>query len=160
SNPGTAPRSRNPPRRRAVRAQRGGNPRPLRAGRTSKHDRTGRGQHSTGLEPLRVKVIAVTPNLCPSGPGCPWVSTVEGSRVKFGPKRYRVGRLKGGGMGGDLTAATHADWLARADAIRMPHGTQRDTGATFAVVSPRDGQLIASVPAADESDVDRAVAAA
>src|SRR5262249_37606938 len=63
-------------------------------------------------------------------------------------------------MGGDLTAATHADWLARADAIRMPHGTQRDTGATFAVVSPRDGQLIARVPAADESDVDRAVAAA
>src|SRR5262249_48351411 len=36
SNPGTAPRSRNPPRRRAVRAQRGGNPRPLRAGRTSR----------------------------------------------------------------------------------------------------------------------------
>ncbi|WP_128378563.1 aldehyde dehydrogenase [Streptomyces cavernae] len=56
------------------------------------------------------------------------------------------------------TIDAHSDWIARADRLKFPSWT--GDGATFAVTSPRDGQVLTRVPAAGTDHVDRAVAAA
>ncbi|MEU5594928.1 aldehyde dehydrogenase [Streptomyces sp. NPDC020298] len=62
--------------------------------------------------------------------------------------------------------ATHDELLSRAKALDLPvqhhiDGTDEPGGgATFAVVSPRDGQLLSQVADAGQAEVDHAVAAA
>ncbi|MFI7131494.1 aldehyde dehydrogenase [Nonomuraea sp. NPDC050153] len=58
------------------------------------------------------------------------------------------------------------DWAARATRVALPTGHHLDgadepgSGATFTVVSPRDGRALSEVADAGQSEVDRAVAAA
>lgn len=52
---------------------------------------------------------------------------------------------------------THEEWLLRAKSLRFDNVP---AARTFAVTSPRDGQVLADVPDAGESEVDSAVAAA
>ncbi|SMC57852.1 Aldehyde dehydrogenase family protein [Kibdelosporangium aridum] len=52
---------------------------------------------------------------------------------------------------------THEEWLRRAKDLRFE---DIPCSKTFAVVSPRDGQVLADVPDAGESEVDDAVTAA
>ncbi|ANH89860.1 aldehyde dehydrogenase PuuC [Streptomyces sp. SAT1] len=61
--------------------------------------------------------------------------------------------------------ATHDDWIRRATALRLNgahviDGRDHAADRTFAVVSPRDGQVLAEVADADAAQVDLAVAAA
>jgi gamma-glutamyl-gamma-aminobutyraldehyde dehydrogenase len=64
------------------------------------------------------------------------------------------------------TLTTYQDWVGFAAGISIPHqmwinGAWSDGGAgTGALVSPRDGQVLAHVAKADTDDVDRAVAGA
>ncbi|MFD8478029.1 aldehyde dehydrogenase [Kitasatospora sp. NPDC059673] len=61
---------------------------------------------------------------------------------------------------------THEDWLRRAEALRpvtthlIDGADEAGGGGTFAVVSPRDGRVLAQVADAGEAEVDAAVAAA
>ncbi|MFH8221023.1 aldehyde dehydrogenase [Streptomyces sp. NPDC018057] len=61
--------------------------------------------------------------------------------------------------------ATHDDWIRRAAALRLNgahviDGRDHAADRAFAVVSPRDGQVLAEVADADAAQVDLAVAAA
>ncbi|MEW2573118.1 aldehyde dehydrogenase [Streptomyces sp. NPDC047070] len=65
-----------------------------------------------------------------------------------------------------VTQVTYEEWLRRAEALE-PVGTHLIDGAdepgggsTFAVVSPRDGQVLAEVADGGEAEIDAAVAAA
>ncbi|MEU0246516.1 aldehyde dehydrogenase [Streptomyces sp. NPDC006235] len=65
-----------------------------------------------------------------------------------------------------MPAVTHDEWLRRAKAFQ-PSGTHHiagadepGSGATFPVVSPRDGRVLTEVPDAGTAEVDAAVAAA
>jgi gamma-glutamyl-gamma-aminobutyraldehyde dehydrogenase len=65
-----------------------------------------------------------------------------------------------------MSAVTHDEWLRRAKAIELP-GTHHIDGAeeagggtVFAVVSPRDGQLLTEVADGGAAEIDAAVAAA
>ncbi|MFF9803868.1 aldehyde dehydrogenase [Streptomyces coeruleorubidus] len=65
-----------------------------------------------------------------------------------------------------MPAVTHDEWLRRAKAFQLSgahHVAGADepgSGATFPVVSPRDGRVLAEVPDAGTAEVDAAVAAA
>lgn len=65
-----------------------------------------------------------------------------------------------------MTDLTHADWQARAAAFRpvtqhqIAGAEHPGGGATFTVVSPRDGKVLAEVARAGTAEVDLAVAAA
>ncbi|WDV56261.1 aldehyde dehydrogenase [Streptomyces coeruleorubidus] len=65
-----------------------------------------------------------------------------------------------------MPAVTHDEWLRRAKAFQLSgahHIAGADepgNGATFPVVSPRDGRVLAEVPDAGTAEVDAAVAAA
>ncbi|WP_338784794.1 aldehyde dehydrogenase [Streptomyces sp. DG1A-41] len=65
-----------------------------------------------------------------------------------------------------MPAVTHDEWLRRAKAFQLSgahHIAGADepgSGATFPVVSPRDGRVLAEVPDAGTAEVDAAVAAA
>ncbi|WTW98579.1 aldehyde dehydrogenase [Streptomycetaceae bacterium NBC_01309] len=65
-----------------------------------------------------------------------------------------------------MTDLTHADWQARAAAFRpvtqhqIAGAEHAGGGATFTVVSPRDGKVLAEVARAGTAEVDLAVAAA
>ena len=62
---------------------------------------------------------------------------------------------------------THFDWMARAGGLRFPDRlvidgqlAHAEEGEAFAHISPRDGTLLAQVPAGGARDLDRAIAAA
>ncbi|MFB7933926.1 aldehyde dehydrogenase [Streptomyces sp. NPDC056039] len=65
-----------------------------------------------------------------------------------------------------MPAVTHDEWLRRAKAFQLSGAHHLDgadepgSGATFPVVSPRDGRIIAEVADAGTAEVDAAVAAA
>ena len=62
---------------------------------------------------------------------------------------------------------TKGEWLSLRESTRLPRGMWVDgayasagSGASAPLISPRDGQVIAHLPAADEGDIDRAVTSA
>lgn len=65
-----------------------------------------------------------------------------------------------------MPAATHDEWLRRAEALVIPGAHHIDGagepggGGTFAVISPRDGQAVAEVADGGPAEIDAAVAAA